>query len=141
MMGLIFRPWMPPSLLTCFTKSVMALVCSPYSASSAKPSLPASELSDTTGKTTLMACWVTPRLDVLAELTGASEARVEAAADEVVVEPAARTRTVVTDPTVASTLIKGDRGRHPGHRPGRSISFPPLPASMPKHGQHRTGCL
>jgi len=48
----------------------MALVCSPYSASSANPSFPARELSDTSGKTTLMLFAVTPRDEVLAELTG-----------------------------------------------------------------------
>ena len=48
----------------------MALVCSPNSASEANPSLPASELRDTTGKTTLMRGLVTPRDEVLAVLTG-----------------------------------------------------------------------
>jgi hypothetical protein len=36
----------------------------------AKPSCPASELRDTTGKATLMLWAVTPRVEVLAELTG-----------------------------------------------------------------------
>ena len=48
----------------------MALVCSPNSASWAKPSLPASELRDTTGNTTLMVWSVTPRDEVLALPTG-----------------------------------------------------------------------
>ncbi len=66
MMGLILRPLIPPDLLIWRTNSRMALVCSPNSASWANPSLPASELRDTTGNTTLMACSVTPRDDVLA---------------------------------------------------------------------------
>src|SRR6202050_2680701 len=74
MMGLIFRPLIPPLLLIWLTKSSMALVCSPYSASSANPSCPASELSDTSGKTTLMLCAVTPRYEVLAELTAEGSA-------------------------------------------------------------------
>ena len=48
----------------------MALVCSPNSGSSAKPSWPASELRDTTGNTTLMVLPTIPRVDVLALLTG-----------------------------------------------------------------------
>ncbi len=70
MMGLIFRPLIPPLSLICLTKRSMALVCSPNSTSAANPSLPASELRATTGKTTLMVCLVTPRDEVLAELTG-----------------------------------------------------------------------
>src|ERR1700677_2428735 len=48
----------------------MALACSPNSASAANPSCPARELSATTGNMTLMVLLVTPRLEVLAELTG-----------------------------------------------------------------------
>ena len=65
MMALILRPLIPPARLICLTNSWMALVCSPYSASSANPSRPASELSATTGKTTLMALPETPRAEVL----------------------------------------------------------------------------
>ncbi len=70
MMGLILRPLIPPCSLTWFTKKLMALVCSPNSSSLANPSLPAKEVRDTTGKTTLIWCLVTPRFEVLAELTG-----------------------------------------------------------------------
>ena len=52
----------------------MALVCSPYSASWANPSWPASELRETTGKATLMVEPVTPRDEVLASFTGTGEA-------------------------------------------------------------------
>ncbi len=51
----------------------MAWFCSPNSGSWANPSRPASELSDTTGKTTLMLSLVTPRLEVLAVLTEEGE--------------------------------------------------------------------
>src|SRR5271155_3407006 len=61
----------------------MALVCSPNSASSAKPSWPASELSDTSGKTTLMVFPTIPRVDVLALLTGDGSAAPEAPVDPV----------------------------------------------------------
>ena len=60
------RPLMPPVSLTCLTKRLMAFVCSPYSASPAKPRLVASDVRLETGKTTLMAWAVTPALLVLA---------------------------------------------------------------------------
>ena len=60
MMGLIFRPLIPPLSLMWFTKRLMALVCSPNSASAANPSWPAKELRATTGKTTLMLAWSRP---------------------------------------------------------------------------------
>src|SRR5580658_10395755 len=66
MIGSILRPSIPPESLICLTKSVMAFVCSPNSASSANPTCPANELSDTTGKTTLMLDRVTPLDEVLA---------------------------------------------------------------------------
>src|SRR5580658_3982327 len=69
MIGLIVRPLTPPVLLICLTKSLMAFVCSPNSASWANPSCPANELSDTTGKTTLILDLVTPLDDVLAVVT------------------------------------------------------------------------
>ena len=55
MMGLIFRPWIPPVSLICLTNSMMALDCSPNSTSEANPSLPAREFNETRGNTTLMA--------------------------------------------------------------------------------------
>src|SRR5580658_6934768 len=69
MIGLIFRPLIPPVSLICLTKSVMAFFCSPNSASSANPTCPANELSDTTGKTTLILDLLTPRDEVLAVRT------------------------------------------------------------------------
>src|SRR5271156_3160134 len=70
MIGLILRPLMPPALLIWFTKRWIAGTCSLYSLSSAKPSLPARLFMATTGKTTLMVVGVTPRLLVLACVTG-----------------------------------------------------------------------
>src|ERR1700684_2668637 len=68
MIGLILRPLMPPALLIWFTYRWVAGICSVYSLSSAKPSLPARLLMATTGKTTLMLVAVTPRVLVLAWL-------------------------------------------------------------------------
>ncbi len=73
MIGLMVRPLMPPLSLICFTKSWMASVCSPNSTSEANPSLPASELRDTTGNTTLMLFALTPLDEVLAWLTGTAD--------------------------------------------------------------------
>ena len=94
----------------------MALVCSPYSASSAKPSRPASELSETTGKTTLMLLSVTPRLEVLAVLTGDGDAAVVGPVDAVVdgvVEGALAVQAAVptrTNPATVNIRIRRDRG-------------------------------
>ncbi len=120
MMGLIFRPLMPPALLIWLTKSWMALVCSPYSASLANPILPASEVSATTGSTRLMVCWVTPREDVLAWPTGVGPEPVEpddpspdAAAVGVLEGAAATQATAPTTmaPTMASVRSWVERGR------------------------------
>ncbi len=73
MMGLIFLPLMPPASLICLTKKLMAWFCSANSGSWANPSRPANELSDTTGKATLMLSFVTPRVEVLAVLTEEGE--------------------------------------------------------------------
>ena len=64
----------------------MALVCSPNSASEANPSWPASELRDTTGKTTLIVLPVIPRVEVQAELTGLGEEPEDPLVDAVVVD-------------------------------------------------------
>jgi hypothetical protein len=90
----------------------MALVCSPNSTSEAKPSCPAREPRDTTGKTTLMLVAVTPRLEVLAELTGDGDAPLGPVVDCVAVvevvddaeapHPAVTTRTA---PSTAKTPI------------------------------------
>src|SRR6202035_1587672 len=74
MMALILRPLIPPVVLMLLTKRLMALTCSPYSASSAKPNRPCNEFRLTTGKTTLMLVLVTPRVLVLAWLTGVGAA-------------------------------------------------------------------
>ena len=50
----IMRPWIPPESLICLTKSLIALVCSLYSRSPAKPKLDANEERLDTGKTTRM---------------------------------------------------------------------------------------
>ena len=81
MIGLIFRPWIPPASLISLTKSLMALVCSLYSTSPAKPSWPARELRDTTGNTTLMLSLVTPRDEVLAWLGGVGPVPVDPTVD------------------------------------------------------------
>src|ERR1700683_386284 len=73
MIGLILRPLIPPAWLIWSTKRLMAGICSLYSLSSAKPSLPARLLTATTGKTTLMDVLETPRSLVLAWLTGVDE--------------------------------------------------------------------
>ena len=52
--GLIFRPLMPPASLIWSTKRWMALVCSPYSASDSISNWPSMLLNEMTGKTTLM---------------------------------------------------------------------------------------
>src|ERR1700683_2564580 len=70
LIGLILRPLMPPLLLIWFTKRWIAGICSLNSLSAAKPSLPARLLTATTGNTTLMLVAVTPRLLVLAWVTG-----------------------------------------------------------------------
>ena len=72
--GLMLRPWIPPAWLIWLTKRWMALVWSPYSLSSDRPSRPAMLLSEMTGKTTLMAWAETPRVLVLAWLTGVTVA-------------------------------------------------------------------
>ncbi len=58
--GLILRPWMPPLSLMVLTKRSMALVCSLYSTSPAKPRLLDSAVRFETGKTTSMVWAVTP---------------------------------------------------------------------------------
>src|ERR1700691_1781692 len=70
MIGLILRPLMPPLLLIWFTYRWIAGICWLYSLSSAKPSFPARLLMATTGKTTLMLVAGTPRVLVLAWVTG-----------------------------------------------------------------------
>src|SRR5271165_2087686 len=116
MMALIFRPLIPPVSLTCLTKSSIAFVCSPNSASAANPSRPASELRDTVGKTTLMLSPVTPRLDVLAVLTEEGEPAGCAVDPEfaVGVEEADAPQAVVptiTEPTIAALVRAAIRGR------------------------------
>ncbi len=68
--ALILRPLMPPSSLIWFTKRLMALVCSPYSASDSISYCPSMLANEMIGKTTLMVLAVTPRALVLASLTG-----------------------------------------------------------------------
>src|ERR1700722_5985322 len=72
--GLMLRPWVPPAWLIWLTKRWMALCWSPSSLSSYRPSRPAILLSEMTGKTTLMAWAETPRVLVLAWLTGVTAA-------------------------------------------------------------------
>ena len=68
--GLIVRPLMPPVALMCWTKRSMAFTCSLYSTSPAKPNWPARAWRFATGNSTLMECAVTPRVLVLAWVTG-----------------------------------------------------------------------
>ena len=56
----IFLPWIPPLSLISLTKSLIALDCSLYSTSPAKPKLDASDDRFETGNTTLMLLLVTP---------------------------------------------------------------------------------
>ncbi len=69
-MGLILRPLIPPASLTWFTNRVIALVCSPYSASDSISNWPSILAKEMIGKTTLMAPAETPRALVLAWDTG-----------------------------------------------------------------------
>ena len=91
--------------------------------SSAKPSRPARELSDTTGKTTLMEVAVTPRVLVLAWSTGVGRREAVKTADRVpgpaaaaVTVDAARTQAT---PTTRATVQEGADRRRPRRRRGR----------------------
>src|SRR6202044_2142293 len=68
--GLILRPLMPPASLIWFTKRWMAFVCSPYSASDSISNSPSMLVNEMIGNTTLMASDETPRVLVLAWVTG-----------------------------------------------------------------------
>jgi hypothetical protein len=86
-----------------------------------------------------MLCLLTPRLDVLAELTG--EKRLEGAAlEEAVVGMTASTMAAPTEPTAAAILIRADVRLRPDDRHGRAIGLRVLTASMPTYGRHPTGC-
>ena len=106
-----------------------------YSLSSANPSCPASLLMATTGKTTLMACAVTPRVLVLAWLTGVGADEAEtgttaapAPSGEPGVPDGARASQTISPTTTASTMstvricmARGRRRRRRQLRPsGRS---------------------
>jgi hypothetical protein len=66
MIGLILRPLMPPTVVDLVDEEMIALPCSVYSTSPAKPSSVESASRFTTGKTTLICVFVTPRELVLA---------------------------------------------------------------------------
>src|SRR5271155_1805344 len=68
--GFILRPLMPPASLIWFTKRWIAFVCSPYSASDSISNSPSMLVNEMIGNTTLMALDETPRVLVLAWLTG-----------------------------------------------------------------------
>src|ERR1700683_1648228 len=131
MMGLIFRPLIPPLLLIWLTKSSMALLCSPNSASSANPSLPASELSDTSGKTTLILCALTPRDEVLAEINGegpvlafdVDTAVVDEDVEEALAPQAAVPRTTAPTTRVRITVERGRRALSSRDRISLPIGF------------------
>src|SRR5580700_5157063 len=81
MIGLILRPLMPPAALIWFTYTWMALSCCPNSGSDEMSNWPDTLESEITGKTTLMAWAVTPRVLVLAWSTGVGVGVDEAEAD------------------------------------------------------------
>ncbi len=144
-MGLMCRPLIPPVWLICATNRRIAFSCSPNSASSAKPSFPASELSETTGKTTLISFDVTPRLEVLAELTDVSPEEDELVPDPTAAEAeldelgAVPTHTAVpatTAVTTATVRIRTASGRQANRcqvRTGHAVSRR-SPSAMPQTG-------
>src|SRR5579864_527522 len=97
----ILRPLMPPASLMSLTKRSIALVCSEYSTSPAKPKLAASDDRLETGKTTLMLRAVTPALLVLAWTATGTLLGVDGGVPELLDDPMVAASAMPTTSTTA----------------------------------------